>query len=149
MSNAPQRNVVKARESGFGLFGQYINVGHHILGADEPGTYGGQDTGPDPFELVMAGLAACTTMTIRMVAGRKKIALDDVSVEVRHLRAPPMSMGADPAPTDEKPHAFERVVTLIGDLTPEDRALLIAMADKCPVHKLLEGEAEIITREAA
>lgn len=82
MSNAPQRNVVKARESGFGPFGQYINVGHHILGADEPGTYGGQDTGPDPFELVMAGLAACTTMTIRMVAGRKKIALDDVSVEV-------------------------------------------------------------------
>ena len=99
MSNAPQRNVVKARESGFGPFGQYINVGHHILGADEPGTYGGQDTGPDPFELVMAGLAACTTMTIRMVAGRKKIALDDVSVEVRHLRAPVMSMGADPAPT--------------------------------------------------
>ena len=60
-----------------------------------------------------------------------------------------MSMGADPAPTGEKPHAFERVVTLIGDLTPEDRALLVAMADKCPVHKLLEGEAEIITREAA
>ena len=97
----------------------------------------------------MAGLAACTTMTIRMVAGRKKIALDDVSVEVRHLRAPVMSMGADPAPTGEKPHAFERVVSLIGDLTPEDRALLVTMADKCPVHKLLEGEAEIITREAA
>ncbi|MFE3838821.1 OsmC family protein [Pseudogemmobacter sonorensis] len=149
MSNAPQSNVVKARESGFGPFGQYINVGHHILGADEPGTYGGQDTGPDPFELVVAGLAACTTMTIRMVEGRKKITLDDVSVEVRHLRAPPMSMGADPDPAGEKPHAFERVVTLIGDLTPDDRALLIAMADKCPVHKLPEGEAEIITREAA
>lgn len=97
----------------------------------------------------MAGLAACTTMTIRMVADRKKIALDDVSVEVRHLRAPVMSMGTAPAPNGEKPHAFERVITLIGDLTPEDRALLVAMADKCPVHKLLEGEAEIITREAA
>ena len=99
--------------------------------------------------MVMAGLGACTTMTIRMVASRKKIALDDVSVEVRHLRAPEMSMGTDPAPAGEKPYAFERVVTLIGELTPEDRALLIAMADKCPVHKLLEGEAEIITREAA
>ncbi|MFE3839032.1 OsmC family protein [Pseudogemmobacter sonorensis] len=148
MSNAPQRNVVKARESGFGPFGQYINVGHHILGADEPGTYGGQDTGPDPFELVMAGLGACTTMTIRMVAGRKKIALKEVSVEVRHLRAPPMSMGADPATAEEKPHAFERIVTLTGDLSADDRVFLIAMADKCPVHKLLEGEAEIITREA-
>lgn len=149
MSDAPKRNAVKARESGFGPFGQYINVGHHILGADEPGTFGGQDTGPDPFELVMAGLGACTTMTIRMVAGRRKIALDDVSVEVRHLRAPPMSMGADPAPTGQKPHAFERIVTLAGNLTPEDRTLLIAMADKCPVHKLLEGQAEIITHEAA
>lgn len=148
MTTAPQRNIVKARESGFGPFGQYINIGHHILGADEPGTFGGQDTGPDPFELVMAGLGACTTMTIRMVAGRRKIALDDVSVEVRHLRAPPMNMGTDSAPSGQKPHAFERVVTLLGDLTPEDRAFLIAMADKCPVHKLLEGEAEIVTRDA-
>ncbi len=148
MGDAPHRNVVKARESGFGPFGQYINIGHHILGADEPGAYGGQDTGPDPFELAMAGLGACTAMTIRMVAGRRKIALAEVSVEVRHLRAPPMSMGADPAPTGAKPHAFERVVTLTGDLSAEDRALLIAMADKCPVHKLLEGAAEIVTREA-
>ncbi len=148
MSNIPQRNIVKARESGFGPFGQYINIGHHILGADEPGSYGGKDTGPDPFELVMAGLGACTTMTIRMIANRKKIALEDVSVEVRHLRAPPMSLGADPAPSQEKPHAFERIVTLTGDLSSEDRAFLIAMADKCPVHQLLEGQAEIVTREA-
>lgn len=96
----------------------------------------------------MAGLGACTTMTIRMIANHKKIALDDVSVTVRHLRAPAMTMTADPAPLTQKPHAFERVVRLIGDLAPADRALLIAMADHCPVHKLLEGAAEITTREA-
>lgn len=149
MSTAPQRHVVKARESGCGPFGQYIHVGHHILGADEPGIFGGQDTGPDPFELVMAGLGACTTMTIRMVANRKKIALKDVSVEVRHLRAPPLNLGADPEPSDLKPHAFERIVTLTGDLSADDRAFLIAMADKCPVHKLLEESADILTHEAA
>lgn len=146
MSKAPQRNVVKARESGFGPFGQYINAGHHILGADEPGQYGGKDTGPDPFELVMAGLGACTAMTIRMVANRKKIALDDVSVDVRHLRGP--AMGGDAQSSSEKDHAFERVVTLEGALSDAERAMLITVADKCPVHKLLEGAAEIVTREA-
>lgn len=148
MSTTPKRSVVKVRESGFGAFGQYVNIGHHTLGADESGAYGGMDTGPDPFELVMAGLGACTTMTIRMVAGRKKIPLKEVSVEVRHLRAPLMHMGSAPEPQMEKPHVFERLVTLVGDLSAEDRALLIAMADKCPVHNLLEGGAEIVTREA-
>lgn len=148
MKNAVQRNTVKARESGFGPFGQYINVGHHILGADEPGLLGGRDTGPDPFELVMAGLGACTTMTIRMIANRRKIPLADVQVEVRHLRAPEMTLNPAPANPDEKPHAFERLITLTGDLSSDDRALLVAMADRCPVHLLLEGEADIITREA-
>ncbi len=147
MSDTPKRNIVTARESGFGPFGQYINVGHHVLGADEPGIYGGRDTGPDPFELVMAGLAACTTMTIRMVADRKKLPLEDVKVEVRHLRAPLMTGAGDTGPVDGKPHAFERQLSFKGPLSEEQRQMLVAMADKCPVHKLLEGEADIITRE--
>lgn len=144
MSEAPKRNAVISRESGIGPFGQFIHVGHHVLGADEPGTYGGSDTGPDPFELVMAGLAACTTMTIRMVAARKKLSLDDVRTEVRHLRAN-LAGGTD----GQKAHAFERLVTLKGNLSADERAMLIQMADRCPVHKLMEGAAEIITTEAA
>lgn len=149
MPEQPQRNIVTARESGIGPFGQYINVGHHLLGADEPGLHGGCNTGPDPFELVMAGLAACTTMTIRMVASRRKLPLRDVQVEVRHLRAPPPGGTAAAAPAGQKPHAFERLVTLEGELDEEQRRMLVGIADRCPVHRLLAGEAEIITREAA
>lgn len=146
MSEQPQRNAATSRESGFGPYGQYINIGHHLIGSDEGGAVGGRDTGPDPFELVMAGLGACTTMTIRMVANRRKMALQDVAVTVRHLREPLPGKAAQP--TEGKPHAFERIVTLTGDLTAEERAFLIGIADRCPVHKLLEAGAEIITREA-
>lgn len=148
MTEQPQRNPVTARESGIGPYGQYINVGHHVLGADEPGIHGGRDTGPDPFELVMAGLAACTTMTIRMVANRKRLPLRDVQVEIRHLRAPALTMKQPDMPGGQKPHAFERLVTLEGDLDAEQRRMLVEIADRCPVHKLLESGAEIITREA-
>lgn len=138
MSNTPNRNTVCARESGIGPYGQYIHAGHHILGADEPAANGGQDTGPDPFELVMAGLAACTTMTIRMVANRKNLPLTDVRTEVRHVRTP----------TETERHKFERKIILTGPLTDADRAMLVAIGDKCPVHKLLAGNAEIVTCEA-
>lgn len=149
MPDQPQRNPVTARESGIGPYGQYIHVGHHLLGADEPGIHGGRDTGPDPFELVMAGLAACTTMTIRMVASRRKLPLQDVQVEVRHLREPVPGKAEATAPDGPKPHAFERLLTLEGDLTAEQRQMLVGIADRCPVHRLLAGTADIITREAA
>lgn len=136
MSDKPLRNMVKVRESGFGPFGQYINIGHHVIGADEPGAMGGRDTGPDPFELVMAGLGACTTMTIRMVANHKKFPLEDVQVEVRQTAAA----------TSGTLHGFERIVTLTGPLSDEQRRVLIEMADKCPVHKMLESGAVISTR---
>lgn len=138
MSDKPLRNVVKVRESGFGPYGQYINIGHHVIGADEPGALGGENTGPDPFELVMAGLGACTTMTIRMVADRKKFPLEDVRVEVQQTAAA----------TPDNPHGFERIVTLTGPLSDEQRQILVGVADKCPVHKLLENGAAISTREA-
>ncbi len=138
---APQRNVVGVRESGLGPYGQYVHVGRHVFGADEPGAMGGLGAGPDPFELVMAGLGACTTMTLRMAAARRRIPLEEARVEIRHLRAAPAAPG-------DKPHAFERLLTLRGPLTEEQRRALVEIADKCPVHKLLEGSAEIVTREA-
>lgn len=138
MSDKPLRNPVEVRESGFGPFGQSINIGHHVIAADEPGAMGGQNTGPDPFELVMAGLGACTTMTIRMVANHKKFPLEDVQVDVLQTAA------AAPG----QPHSFERIVTLTGPLSDEQRRILIEMADKCPVHKMLENGAEISTRES-
>lgn len=73
-----ERNVTVV-ESGNGLFGQFITTAHHVLGADEPSSLGGKDTGPDPYELVLAGLGACTAMTIRMYAQRKQVRL-------RHVR---------------------------------------------------------------
>ncbi|MFE3839487.1 OsmC family protein [Pseudogemmobacter sonorensis] len=138
MNTPAERNTVHIEESGHGPFGQFVSIGQHILGADEPGPMGGENTGPDPFELVMAGLGACTAMTVRMYANRKTWPLEEVRVAVNHVRA----TGKD----GEKPHAFERLVTLQGPLDDTQRERLIAIADRCPVHRLLEAGAEIVTR---
>ncbi len=129
-----ERNVTVI-ESGNGPYGQYVTAGRHIFGSDEPESLGGKDTGPDPYELVLAGLGACTAMTIRMYADRKKLPLVRVEVRLRHvLRA---STGRDI--TDK----FERAITLIGDLTPEQRQSLIEIAERCPVSKTLRQSSEI------
>lgn len=131
-----ERNVTVI-ESGYGPFGQYVTAGRHIFGADEPESLEGKDTGPDPYELVLAGLGACTAMTIRMYASRKKLPLVRVEVRLRHvLRA---SAGRD---IKDK---FERAITLIGDLTPEQQQSLIEIAERCPVSKTLRQSSEIVS----
>lgn len=129
-----ERNVLVV-ESGSGPYGQFVTTGHHVLGADEPEALGGKDTGPDPFELLLAALGACTSMTIRMYADRKQMALRRVEVRLRHLQR--ATAGKD---LKDK---FERIILLEGDLTEEQRAHLLDIADRCPVSQTLKRSSEI------
>lgn len=139
--------VVRVSESGANSFTQDISAaGHHLI-ADEPEDYGGDFLGPTPYQLVSAGLGACTSMTIRMYARRKGIPLDNVSVDVSHNK-----IHADECLNCEqstgKLDQFIRIISLSGDLSDDDRQRLLTIADRCPVHKSLEGEINITTQLA-
>ena len=131
-----ERNVMVA-ESGNGPFGQYVIAGSHVFGADERENLGGKNTGPDPYELLLAGLGACTSMTVRMYADRKKLPLACCEVRLRHLQR----AAADGSSVDK----FERVITLTGDLSPEQRKSLLDIAERCPVSKTLRRSSEIVS----
>ena len=142
--NAPE-GIVRVIEADPESFTQDISAdGHHLI-ADEPKDFGGNYLGPTPYQLVSAGLGACTSMTIRMYARRKKIHLSHVSVDVSHSKVHAEdSKGSETraAKIDE----FERKITLKGELSDAERQKLLEIADKCPVHRTLEGEVDIITR---
>lgn len=122
--------AVTVVESGNGPYGQYITAGRHVLGADEPADLGGADTGPDPYELLLSALGACTAMTLRMYATRRKMKLERVEVRLRHVQRASAGGGlAD---------KFERRITLVGDLTAEERQRLLEIAEKCPVSQTLQ-----------
>ena len=120
---------VIVRENGQGRYQQEVIVGEHRLLADEPVDVGGADAGPAPLEFVMAGLGACTSMTLRMYAERKAIPLTRISVSLVHNKVKVSSIPRD---------RIVRAITLEGDLTVEQRARLLEIANKCPVHKALE-----------
>jgi len=130
----PETRVVTVGESGLGPYGQVVVAGRHLLGADEPEAMGGRDTGPDPFEHVMAGLGACTAMTLRMYATRKGWPLERVTVTVRQ----------PPTPVGERTR-FVRQIALQGSLDAVQRARLLDIADRCPVHLLLQHGATVET----
>lgn len=134
-----ERNVT-VTESGHGPYGQFITAGYHVLGADEPVELGGRNTGPDPYELLLSALGACTSMTIRMYAERRKLKLEGVSVQLRHAQRANAQGGiAD---------RFERVIALTGDLTADERQKLIEIAHKCPVSQTLQRSSLITTLAA-
>ncbi len=118
--------------------------GHHLL-ADEPLAYGGTNRGLSPYGLLSAGLGACTSMTIRMYARHKKWPLDHVSVDVSHDK-----VHAQDAKTavGDKIDTWHRRITLKGALTEDQRARLLEIADKCPVHRTLERSSQVITELA-
>ena len=139
---APE-GIVRVSEADPAGFLQDVSSGpdHHLL-ADEPKAYGGTNRGLTPYGLVSAGLGACTSMTIRMYARRKGMALSHVSVDVSHDKV--HAQDADAA-NPVKIDTFRRVIRLDGDLNDADRAKLLEIADKCPVHRTLEKGARVET----
>ena len=142
---APE-GIVRVSEADPDGFLQDINAGprHHVL-ADEPLAYGGTDRGMSPYGFLSAGLGACTSMTIRMYARRKKWPLTTVRVEVSHDKVHAQD-ASDAA--GAKADTFIRTVYLDGPLDAEQRARLLEIADKCPVHRTLEASALIKTKLA-
>jgi uncharacterized OsmC-like protein/alpha/beta superfamily hydrolase len=138
---------VVVRETRRGLFQQEVVAGRHRLVADEPEAAGGLDSGPGPYDLLLAALGACTSMTLRLYADRKGLPLKRTLVRLRHGKI----YAADCAECETKEgmiDRIERVITFEGDLDREQRARLIEIADKCPVHRTLTSEVDILTTEA-
>lgn len=133
-------------ETGNGKFEQSIVAGRHRYLADEPTSVGGNGSGPSPYEYLLAGLGACTSMTIRLYAELKKLPLRRVSVRLKHDKI--HAADCENCETKEgKIDRIDREITLEGDLSAEQRAKLMEIADKCPVHRTLHGEIDIRTRE--
>lgn len=125
-------------------FTTQIKVGRHRLTADEPESFGGNDFGPSPYGLVASGLAACTAMTLRMYAERKKWDLREITVHVSHARSHIEDcQNCDSA--NGKIDKFTRELELVGELDNDQKRRLLEIADKCPVHKTLESNARIET----
>ncbi|HOB49557.1 MAG TPA: bifunctional alpha/beta hydrolase/OsmC family protein [Mycobacterium sp.] len=142
-----QRGEVVVEETGDGTFQQVIAMGAHRLLADEPVDVGGDDSGPSPYDLLLAGLGACTSMTLRMYAGRKGLPLERVRVALRHAKIHAADCQTCET-TQGQIDRIERVITLTGDLDDGQRARLLEIADKCPVHRTLTSEISITSRLA-
>ena len=145
---APE-GVVRVSEADPEGFLQDVAAGprHHAL-ADEPRSFGGTDRGMSPYGFLAAGLGACTSMTIRMYARRKRWPLGHVSVEVTHARVHARDAEADGEGAREAVDVFRRRVRLVGDLDDGQRARLMEIADRCPVHRTLERGARVETEAA-
>jgi putative redox protein len=139
---------VLVEETRNGKFEQAIIAGAHRYLADEPVAVGGNGSGPSPYEYLLAALGACTSMTIRLYAEHKKLALRRVSVRLRHDKI--HAADCENCETKEgKIDRIDREVTLEGELNADERAKLMEIADKCPVHRTLHSEIDVRTREAA
>jgi putative redox protein len=138
---------VLVRETREGKFTNQVFVGAHVIRADEPVAAGGLDTGPGPYDLLCASLGACTSMTLRMYADLKGIPLERVSVELEHDKIHAADC-AECATREGKIDRIDRLITLEGELDAQQRAKLLEIADKCPVHRTLHSEILIKTRLA-
>jgi len=139
---SPHGSVVVA-SSPRGPFTQSVTAGTHRLIADEPLPIG-NDAGLSPYDLVLAGLGACTSMTMRMYADRKGIPLESVSVTLRHDRIHAADCADCETTTGLLDH-IEREITMTGDLVPDQVESLRRIADKCPVHQTLTGAVHVTT----
>lgn len=126
-----------------GLYTQLVESPRHRLIVDEPENIGGDDQGPTPYDLLLGSLGTCTAITIRMVAKRKNIPLEDVRIELEHSRDHAKDTMSDVEGGNGHIEVIDRAIALIGDLSDEQRASLMAIADKCPVHRTLTGDLHI------
>ena len=140
---AQERTVVRVSSTKEGRYAQRIEARDHELTADEPAP-SGRDLGPTPYELLVAALGACTSMTIRMYADRKGFALDDVAVHLTYERVHVEDCeGCEDG--RHRVHRFERTITLTGDLSDEERGRLLEIAERCPVHRTLTEQKQIVS----
>ena len=137
---AGRTQVVVSSTSGLS---QEIVSGKHRWAADEPAPFG-TDTGPSPYELLLASLGACTSMTLELYARRKGWPLESVAVHLRHMKI----YAEDCADCETRQGMIDRIerrIELIGPLDPDQKAKLMDIADKCPVHRTLSREISIKT----
>jgi putative redox protein len=142
---APRQVVV--RETRNGKFQQTIAVGPHHMLADEPVSAGGEDTGPGPYDFLLAGLGACTSMTMRLYAERKALPLQRVTVTLKHAKIHAQDCVECETRTGMLDQ-IDRVIAIEGNLDAGQRAKLMEIADKCPVHRTLTSEVRIVTTAA-
>ncbi len=138
--------AVVVEETSNGRFQQAVAIGPHHLVADEPTSVGGTDTGPTPYDFLLAGLGACTAMTVRLYADRKGWPLEKTRVILRHEKI----HATDCAGCESgggKIDQIEREIVFYGSLDPAQRTKLLEIADKCPVHRTLHAQVKVCTRE--
>ena len=132
-------------EGGAAGYANLIQAGAHMLRADEPVSVGGADSGPNPYDLVLAGLGACKSMTMRMYADRKGWSLDATRVRLRHSRI----HAEDCEECATKTGKIDRIAVELGvdgDLDAEQRQRLLEISERCPVHRTLNSEIDIRSR---
>jgi putative redox protein len=134
------RNV--CTDSGPSRFIQTISIGPHTVRADEPGAVGGNDAGPDPLELVLAALGSCASITMRMYADRKQWPLQDVHVCLSYATAHAHDSG-ESHPTVGMGELIEMEISVAGDLSDDQQRRLLEIANRCPVHRMLEPQVQI------
>ena len=125
-------------------FTTQMKVGNHYMLADEPTNYGGNDFGPSPYDLVSAGLSSCTAMTIQMYAKRKQWDVQNVEVHTSYSKTHAQDCEDCESPA-AKIDTFDREIKLSGNLDEKQTARILQIADKCPVHKTLHSETQVIT----
>ena len=139
--NNPGEVVVRGGAAGFA---QDITAGPHHLRADEPLSAGGTETGPTPYDLLLAALGSCTSMTIAVYARRKQWPLNNVTVRLRHSRVHAEDCATEAH--DAKLTVIDREIELDGTLDESQRARLLAIANRCPVHLTLGSRIDVRTR---
>ncbi len=140
----PEPGSVRVTATGAGAFQQLVAAGRHRFLADEPVGVG-DDTGPTPYDLLLAGLGTCTSMTLRMYADRKGWPLEGVEVHLSHDRVHAEDC-ADCEATSGSIDVVDRTIELRGPLTDDQRSRILAIADRCPVHRTLTGDIHVRTR---
>jgi putative redox protein len=139
---SPEGTVTVA-ESGAGTYTQDIIAGGHRLIADEPRPFG-DDAGPSPYDLLLSALGACTSMTVRMYADKKGLPLEQVRVSLRHSRIHAKDCAVCETKLGMIDH-IDRDIELIGDLDADQRDKLLAIAERCPVHRTLTSTVHVTT----
>ncbi|MEO1336611.1 MAG: OsmC family protein [Myxococcota bacterium] len=134
--------VVETKE---GKFAQWVTAGEHHWVADEPQRIGGDDAGPSPYDMLLGALGACTTMTLQMYARRKEWPLESVRVHLTHERLYAKDC-AECEQTEGKVERITRTLRLEGPLDADQKARLIEIADKCPVHRTLHNGPTVVTK---